>query len=143
MGWKNKAQQLSSSVYVINSATTQLQPVIPTMVAAAIGAPHLGPLRLRKPGAFVFVALAGGLSASVRSQASSGSRRGHPRRIFLGLGASLLESFGRMATGASSSGGGRSFAASARPQQGASPVEQVALADACGINHPMTCCPFI
>ncbi|CAA7408791.1 unnamed protein product [Spirodela intermedia] len=95
------------------------------MVTAAIRNPHLSPLRLRKPGAFVLVALARGLSASVRPQASSGNRRGSPRRIFLGIGASLLESFGRMDSGAGSSSGGRSFTASARPQQGASPVEQV------------------
>ncbi|XP_072967649.1 uncharacterized protein [Typha angustifolia] len=58
----------------------------------------------------------------ILSLSSAGGSRAAPRRIFLGLGASLLENFARMASG---SGGGRSFVASARPQQGVSPVEQV------------------
>ncbi|CAL9128206.1 unnamed protein product [Musa textilis] len=51
---------------------------------------------------------------------SQGLRRA-PRRLFLGIGASFLDQFARMASGS----GGRSFVASARPQRGVSPVEQI------------------
>jgi hypothetical protein len=45
-----------------------------------------------------------------------------PRRVFLGLGATVIDQVARMASGGTSS---RSFVAGARPRQGVSPVEQV------------------
>jgi hypothetical protein len=45
-----------------------------------------------------------------------------PRRVFLGLGAAVIDQVARMASGGTSS---RSFVAGARPRQGVSPVEQV------------------
>jgi len=47
-----------------------------------------------------------------------------PRRVFLGLGATVIDQVARMASGGTSS---RSFVAGARPRQGVSPVEQVIL----------------
>ncbi|WVZ69085.1 hypothetical protein U9M48_017929 [Paspalum notatum var. saurae] len=45
-----------------------------------------------------------------------------PRRVFLGLGATLIDSVTRMASGGTSD---RTFVAGARPRQGVSPVEQI------------------
>ncbi|CAL4974408.1 unnamed protein product [Urochloa decumbens] len=45
-----------------------------------------------------------------------------PRRVFLGLGATVIDQVARMASGGTSS---RSFVAGARPRQGVSPVEQI------------------
>ncbi|OEL38084.1 hypothetical protein BAE44_0000897 [Dichanthelium oligosanthes] len=45
-----------------------------------------------------------------------------PRRVFLGLGATVIDQVTRMASGGTSS---RSFVAGARPRQGVSPVEQI------------------
>ncbi|CAO1945214.1 unnamed protein product [Urochloa humidicola] len=45
-----------------------------------------------------------------------------PRRVFLGLGASVIDQVARMASGSTSS---RSFVAGARPRQEVSPVEQI------------------
>ncbi|RWW63685.1 hypothetical protein BHE74_00029107, partial [Ensete ventricosum] len=62
-------------------------------------------------------------AAAVARPALDGSEslRRAPRRLFLGIGVSFLDRFARMASGS----GGRSFGASARPQRGVSPVEQV------------------
>ncbi|XP_078428938.1 S-adenosyl-L-methionine-dependent methyltransferases superfamily protein [Wolffia australiana] len=79
------------------------------MVTAAIGAQKLGDLTLVR---------------AASSQGSSGWKKGPPRRLFLGLASSFFESFRRMASNSGGASGGRSFTASARPQQGISPVEQ-------------------
>ncbi|MQM00491.1 hypothetical protein Taro_033226 [Colocasia esculenta] len=57
--------------------------------------------------------------------ASPRGRSGPPRRLFLGLGAALLDTVARMASSSDGGGGGgRSLTASARQRQGTSPIEQ-------------------
>ncbi|XP_010940093.1 uncharacterized protein [Elaeis guineensis] len=59
--------------------------------------------------------------SALRAAGRRSSQEAPPRRLFLGLGAAFLDQFARMASGS----GGHSFTASARPEQGVSPVEQV------------------